>query len=203
MNDAPRILIVNGSYRDDGITDQVVAAARDALEAAGASVDSVTLRDYPLEFCLNCRACTQQPGTEPGVCVLDDGLQALVEKIEAADAYILASPTNFGSVTAVFKRFMERLVVYAFWPWDKPWPEFRKAGVASKKALLVTSSAAPALLGRWLYASGRQLKMAAKVIGAHPVGLLYTGHAAREQQQRLSPALQQRAHDMARRLLAS
>ena len=47
-------------------------------------------------------------------------MRELVAKIEAADAFILASPTNVYAVTALFKRFMERLVVYAYGPGERP-----------------------------------------------------------------------------------
>ena len=60
-----RILAINGSYRDDGITDQTVEALAQAVEAGGAEVEIILLRDYPIGFCLNCRACTQQPGAAP------------------------------------------------------------------------------------------------------------------------------------------
>lgn len=46
-----RVLIINGSYRSDGATDQMVAIAQDELVSAGAEVDIVTLRDYPIKFC--------------------------------------------------------------------------------------------------------------------------------------------------------
>jgi len=186
QNATANILVVNGSYRDDGVIDRMVEVAVATLQNAGAAVEQVRLRDYPIEFCLNCRACTQQPGEAPGVCVLEDGMGELVEKIERADAFILASPTNFGSVTAVFKRFMERLVAYAYWPWDKPYPKFRKAGLAQKKAMLISSSAAPSWMGRWLFGTGRQLDMAAKTIGAKSVGTLFTGLASSEKHQRLA-----------------
>ena len=80
----PRVLAINGSYRDDGTTDQIVAAAVDALTAAGVATEVVNLRNYPIGFCLNCRECTQRAGETPGRCVLDDGMQGLVEKIESA-----------------------------------------------------------------------------------------------------------------------
>jgi len=169
------ILAINGSYRDDGITDKTVDVLKQTLEASGEQVEVVLLRDYPIEFCLNCRECTQQPGEEPGQCVQHDGMQELVNKIENADAYILASPTNFSSVTAIFKRFMERLVVYAYWPWGMPAPRLRKKNTIKKKALLVSSSAAPAFMARLAYSTQRQLKMTAKVIGAEPVGTIFTG----------------------------
>lgn len=171
-----KVLAINGSYRDDGITDKAVESLIKAVEAAGAEVEYILLREYPIEFCLNCRECTQQAGESPGKCVLDDGLNELVEKIENADAYIFASPTNFGSVTALYKRFMERLVVYGYWPWGAKFPKFRKENVKKKKkAVLVSSSAAPAIMGRWLFGTSAQLKKSAQTIGAKPVGVLFTG----------------------------
>lgn len=175
-----KILAINGSYRDDGITDQAVVALAEAVRAAGAEVEIILLRDYPIEFCLNCRACTQQPGITPGRCVHHDGMQELIAKIEVADGYILAAPTNFGSVTAIYKRFMERLVVYAYWPWKKLAPQLRKARVPQKRAVLISSSAAPGIIGRWSFATDKQLRTTAKVIGANIVGTLYTGMIASE-----------------------
>lgn len=182
-----KVLAVNGSYRDDGITDKAVDLLIQNLIALGGEVEYIHLRDYPIEFCLNCRECTQQVGEAPGKCVLDDGLNELVEKIEHADAYILASPTNFGTVTALYKRFMERLVVYGYWPWGAKFPIFRKAKIKNKKkAVLVSSSAAPRLIGRWLTGTTGQLKKSAQTIGAKTVGVLFTGMAANKPGQELT-----------------
>jgi len=175
--------------------------AVEALNAAGAETEIINLRDYPIEFCLNCRECTLQPGTRPGKCILDDGMHALIDKIEASQAYILASPTNFDSVTALFKRFMERLIAYAYWPWDKPFPKFRKLGMARKKALLISSSAAPSWLGRWTFGTSKQLNMAAKTIGADSVGTLLTGMASTEKHKRLPPKTVARARQLAVELI--
>jgi multimeric flavodoxin WrbA len=114
------------------VTDQTAEALAQAIEAADGKVEIILLRGYPMEFCLNCRACTQLPGAAQGECVLHDGMQDLIGKIERADCYILAAPANFGSVTAIFKRFMERLAVYAYWPWDMNEPPYRKAQVPRK-----------------------------------------------------------------------
>lgn len=196
-----KILAINGSYRDDGVTDQTVAALAEALEAAGAEVEIIFLRTYPIEFCLNCRACTQQPGEAPEKCVLHDGMQELIDKIESTDGYILAAPTNFGSVTAIFKRFMERLTVYAYWPWNMNSPLFRKSQATKKKALLVSSCAAPGILGRWLLGTEKQLKMTAKVIGAEAVGTLFTGMIAKEQHPKLSEGVRARIKVLAGRMV--
>lgn len=198
-----RILAINGSYRDDGITDQTVDAVVDAARAAGAEVEVVLLRDYPIEFCLNCRECTQHPGEAPGECVQHDGMRDLVDKIEGADAYVLASPTNFSSVTAIFKRLMERLVVYAYWPWDMNAPKFRKADTPKKPALLVSSCAAPGVMGRWLYSTRKQLETTAKTIGARPVGTLFTGLVSKAPYPELSERVRSRAASLAMKLVRS
>ncbi len=196
-----KILAINGSYRDDGITDQTVEALAHALEAAGAEAEIILLREYPVEFCLNCRACTQQPGATPGGCVLHDGMQELIDKIERADCYILAAPTNFGSVTAIFKRFMERLAAYAYWSWDMNGPQYRKAEATKKKALLVSSCAAPGILGRWFFGTDKQLKMTAKTIGAEVVGSLLTGMIAKEQHPKLPESVRTKIKALAGKLV--
>jgi multimeric flavodoxin WrbA len=196
-----KILAINGSYRDDGITDQTIDAIAQALKAAGAEVEIILLREYPIEFCLNCRACTQQPGVAPAECVHHDGMKELIEKIERADCFILAAPTNMGSVTAIFKRFMERLVVYAYWPWDMNGPQFRKAQATKKKALLVSSSAAPGILGRWLFGTYKQLKMTAKTIGAEVVGTLFIGMIAKGQHPKLPERVKAKIKTLTGRLV--
>jgi multimeric flavodoxin WrbA len=196
-----KILAINASYRDDGITDQTVEAMIQAVETAGAKVEVVHLREYPIEFCLNCRECTQQPGDAPGECVLQDGMQELIDKIEWADGYILASPTNFGSATALFKRFMERLVVYAFWPWDMNAPQYRKANVPKKKAVLVSSCAAPGILGRWVYGTRRQLKTTAQTIGADTVGVIFTGLVGKDPHPRIPERVRAKIKKIADKLV--
>ncbi len=181
-----KILAINGSYRDDGVTDKTLELLIKELIEAGAEIESINLRDYPIEFCLNCRECTQQEGEAPGKCVLDDGMHKLVDKIEQADAFIFASPTNFGSVTALFKRFMERLIVYGYWPWGSKFPKFRKEKVAKKKAILVSSCAAPGIMGRWLFGTYGQLKKTAGVVGANTVGEIFTGLVSTEPHPELS-----------------
>ena len=203
MAEATKVLVINGSYRDDGITDQAIQVAVEVLKGNRAEVEIINLREYPIDFCHNCRECTRQPGEAPGVCVINDGMHALVEKIEASQAYILAAPTNFSSVTAIFKRFMERLLVYAYWPWEQPYPKMRKAAAPKKKALLISSSAAPAFFGRLFYNSNKQLKMTAQTIGAKPVGTLFTGMISKEKHQRLPQQTAARARILATRLITT
>ena len=187
-----KVLVINGAYRDKGMTDQVLSVMIEALNYEGIDSEVILLREKPIEFCLNCRKCTQQPGRLPGQCVHRDEMQTFINKIEAADAYILASPTNFGSVTAIFQRFMERLIVYTYWPGGARTPKLRRDSHA-KKAVLVSSCAAPGMLGRWTFHTHSQLKMAAKVIGATSVGTLFTGLVGEEEHPSMSKRTEAKA----------
>ena len=96
---------------------------------------------------------------------------------------------------------MERLAVYAYWPWGAIGPKYRKAKLPQKKAMLISSCSAPGLMGRWLYNTRKQLKMTADIIGAKPVGTLFTGLIAGTADAPLPGYMQRRAASMAKRLI--
>ena len=195
-----RILAINGSYRRDGITDQAVDELLAEASRRGAEVEHVHLRDYPIEFCRNCRECMRQPGDAPGRCVIGDGMADIVKKIEQADSLVFAAPTNFSAVTALFKRFMERLAPYGYWPWGTMAPIFRKARGPKKPAVVITSCAAPGLLGRLTYGTNQSLKVATKTVGGKIVGRMFMGLAAKEPAQELPARARNRAARLAPRL---
>src|SRR4030042_3547518 len=87
-----------------------------------------------------------------GKCLIDDEIKDILDPLDKADNIILAAPINIGSPTAIMKRFMERLAVYKYWPWDASMPKNRKQG-KSKKAIVITSSAAPEMIAKLFCAS--------------------------------------------------
>ena len=198
---AKKIIAITGSYRKGGIIERAVDAVLKAAAERGAETETIRLMDRPVEFCLNCRACTQQEGPQRGPCVHRDGMAEILDRIEAADGIVLASPVNFFGVTAVTQRFIERLVCYAFWPWGKPGPGLRVKD-RGLKAVLVTSSAMPAALGRVFTRSLAGLKRAAQTLGAKPAGTLFVGTAALHERQELPQAVLEKArklgHELAR-----
>ncbi len=195
-----QILAINGSYREGGAIDQAVEVAVQTVLGAGAAIEVIHLRDFPVQFCRNCRHCTQVPGDTPGECVQQDGMRDLIAKIEAADGLILASPTNFSSVTALFKRFMERLVVYAYWPWGSHAPTFRRRK-PTKRAVLIASSASPGFMGRLFFATLKQLRMTARTIGAKPVASVFLGLMSQEEHPSLPDNVKARLQAAVRKLL--
>ena len=193
------ILAIVGSYRKGGIIERAVDEILASAKEMGAVTRKITLLDKRLAFCTNCRSCTQVAGENYGVCILDDDMGALLQEVERADALVLASPMNAGTVTAIMKVFIERLVCTAYWPWGAPAPKARRSG-KSKRAILVASSAAPAILARLTGDVTKRLKYAAKMLGAETVGTLFIGLAAQQQHQELSKRTIHKAHKLSRKL---
>lgn len=196
---ATRIVAITGSYRQGGITESAVEAVLAGARERGAETRTIRLMDRHIEFCTNCRACTQVSGAGRGACPQQDDLEAILAEVEAADAIVLGAPVNFYNVTAVFRRFLERLTGYAYWPWGKPSPAFR-TGHPTKKAVLVSSMAAPGFLLPLFTGAPRALKIATKVLGARSIGNLWLGLSAIDPNQRLSPKQKARAQALGRHL---
>jgi NAD(P)H-dependent FMN reductase len=201
MNNPRRITALIGSYRKGRIIDTVVEEILSAAEECGAEVTRICLRNRHIEFCSNCRTCTQQEGIRRGACPLADEMVDILDELERSDAIILASPVNFGTVTAVMKRFLERLVCYVFWPWGTAGPKIRN-NPRDKRAVIVLSSAAPALMIRLLTGTVGLMKKAAGLLGARTVGVLTIGLAAREEKQGIAESVRKKARHLGRKLVS-
>lgn len=196
-----RILAIVGSYRRNGVIDLAVQEILAACRDDGADVETVNLIDRKIEFCTNCRSCMQTKGPVRGQCIQNDGMKDILASMDAADALVLAAPVNFFNVTAVTRRFMERLVCYGYWPWGKLAPANRIVK-PNKKAVLVTSCAMPALLARVATGAMRALAATAKITGAKPVGKLYIGLAATQQKGELSAGNRKKAIALGHKLMS-
>ena len=196
---AKKIVAVMGSYRRGGITAQAVNEAAAAAREAGAEVEIIDLLDKRIEFCTNCRACTQAPGEKRGECVLSDEMAGILDKLDAADGLILAAPVNYFNVTALTRRFLERMIVYDYWPWGALAPKLR-INKPSKKAVLITSSAMPSLIGRLFTGALRALNYAAASVGAKKAGTLLAGIASLHEKQYLTENERRKARALGRLL---
>ena len=182
-----KVVGIVGSYRKGKTIDSAVSAVLEGAKANGAETKKIYLLDKHIEFCKNCRSCAQQKiEARRGKCVHDDDMEDILAEIDGADAVVLGSPVNFYNVTAIMKRFIERLLPYAYWPWGKAAPVPRIAK-ADKKAVTVTSSACPAFIGRIAFrCTLGLLKAAAKCVGAKVTKSLYFGPVAGREDSQLS-----------------
>jgi len=187
-----QVVAIVGSYRKGETIDTAVEAILEGARARGARTHKIYLTEKHIEFCKNCRRCSAMPGPERGKCAQEDDLEQILQEIEAADAVVLGSPVNMGNVTAIFRRFMERLIGTGYWPWGQAAPSSREKK-PTKKAVLVASSAMPSLMMRVFTGAARALRMAAKMLGAKTMATLWIGLAAGELHHELSPRTLARA----------
>jgi NAD(P)H-dependent FMN reductase len=180
-----KVVAIVGSYRKGGVIDTAVQAVLEGAREKGAETQTIYLTDRHLEFCENCRRCTQAPGLQRGQCVQKDDLQSILDELDAADAIVLGSPVNYWNLTAIFRRFMERLLGCVYWPWGMSAPQPRNT-LPTRKAVLVASSAMPGFCIPLFTGAARALRVTARMLGAKPVGKLWIGLAAQKPQQALS-----------------
>jgi len=171
-----KVVAIVGSYRKGGTIDHAVEALLMGVREKGAVTQTIHLIDEPIEFCTNCRKCTQQPGRERGQCEQRDALESTLLSIESASAVVLASPVNFYNVTAVYRRFLERTIGYTYQPLGRHTPMLRNP-MPRKKAVLVASAGMPSFFIPLCTGAAKALRLSAKMLGAKPVSTLWIGRA--------------------------
>jgi len=195
MADPVKVIAIVGTYRKGGIIDRTVDEILSSARNEGAETGKIYLIDKHIEFCTNCRTCTQQEGPDRGQCLIEDDMSGILDEVHDADAIVLGSPMNFGTVTAVMKKFIERLVCFAYWPWGMLAPKLR-SDKKNRYAVVVSSSAAPSLLSRLSSRIVKIQKDAAGLLGARTIGVIFVGLASSKKEQ----ALGERTKNKARRL---
>lgn len=112
---------------------------------------------------------------------------------------VLGSPVNYYNATALFRRFLERLLGFVYWPWGQSGPVLRTRR-QPRKAVLVASAGMPGFLIPVTTGAARALSLAAKMMGARPVGKLWIGLAAGEPHHALPPRTLERARRLGMKL---
>lgn len=204
MTDHIKVIAIVGSYRKSGVIDTTIDEILSSAKKEGAETGKIYLIDKHIEFCTNCRTCTQQEGFERGKCIIEDDMNSILDELQDADAdaIVLGSPMNFGTVTAVMKKFIERLVCFAYWPWGMNAPKIR-ADKKTKYAVVVASSAAPSLLARLSSKLVKLLKDAAGLLGARTIGVLFVGLAAKNKQQDIGERTRMKARRFGKKLASN
>ena len=120
------IVILSGSPRKNGNTDRLAAAFVEGAESAGKNVTLFRVADMNIAGCLGCNHCFDGSG----ICIQKDDAQTILDALKKADAYVLASPIYFFSLTAQLRLAIDR--TYALLSLDVP---------QQKSALLITCGA--------------------------------------------------------------
>lgn len=106
-----RVLILNGSPRAErSNTLRIAKAFADGFSsAAEAETEIVHLYKQDIKPCIGCFSCWTKT---PGKCVINDDMQALYGKIEAADVIIESFPLYFFGMPSGFKAAVDRCLPF-------------------------------------------------------------------------------------------
>ncbi|OHD22229.1 MAG: NADPH-dependent FMN reductase, partial [Spirochaetes bacterium GWB1_66_5] len=112
--EAKKVTIFVGSAQKAGATYRAACRLRGELESYGdVHGEVVVVSDYNLGVCRGCKICFQR-GEER--CPLKDDRDLLIQKMQASDAVVFASPNYSFQASAILKIFLDRLGFMAHRP---------------------------------------------------------------------------------------
>jgi multimeric flavodoxin WrbA len=108
-----KILGFCGSPRN-GNTEWMIEKLLEGARSAGAETEHILLRDKDIRLCTGCLSCEMKDEETPGVCVIKDDMEPLLEKMLAADAFVFGTPVYFYMLSGLLKNVMDRTI--PVWP---------------------------------------------------------------------------------------
>ena len=197
-----KILLINCAHHTDSITDQMMCEISMHIANSGCNYEMLNIREQEFTACIKCRVCTQCDGELPGECINKDRMNDIVNKIEESDGYIIASPAKFQATATFFKCFMERLIVYSYWPYGTKKAQHIKKDI-TKKAILISAFPIPDMIAKIYSKTMDQLKVCARLIGAQTIDTIYVGMAPISAKRKLTQKEKKQAKDVSKKILDS
>ena len=99
-----KIFALNGSPRKHGNTNSMLTEVLSVCQDSGYQIEIFQTGILPIRGCMACGSC----GKKHGVCAIDDWVNEVYQKMKAADAILIGSPTYFADLTPAVKAVIER-----------------------------------------------------------------------------------------------
>lgn len=120
-------IAITGSPRKGKNTDLLVDYIIEALKTVSIDVEKFILDSRNINTCSGCEYCI-----ETGICVIDDRVSMIIEKMKTANGFIFASPSYNYNMTAQMKALIDR--TFCLNDYKGGWSSRLPSG---KKAILV------------------------------------------------------------------
>lgn len=101
-----RVLILSGSPRKGGNSDLLCDEFMKGAKESGNEAEKIFIRDKKIGYCNACYYCSNNNGE----CAIKDDMAEILDKMQAADVIVMASPVYFYSVDAQMKALIDRSV---------------------------------------------------------------------------------------------
>ena len=99
-----KVLLINGSPRQDGNTGIALDEMVKVFEQEGIETDVMQIGNKAIRGCMACGACAKT-----GRCVFDDDVNVAAAKLKEADGLVVASPVYYASANGTLVSFLDRL----------------------------------------------------------------------------------------------
>lgn len=176
-----RILAINGTYRKNGTTGQLVRKALEGAASVGADTEMVLLAERDVGYCRNCLTCYKDLESEIAPCSINDDVQGILEAIRDADGVFFASPVHNGFVSGLMNAFIERATWTLLRPTGeilgvKGMPEPRLTDKTRAVATVVSAGGIPSEMREYCDLGSPWLQeQAAMICNGECIGDIYAG----------------------------
>ena len=98
-----KVIAFNGSPKAIGNTYVSINAVAEELKKEGIDVEIINVGNKNITGCKACGGCSKT-----GKCVINDGVNEMIEKMKDADGIILGSPVYYAGLNGTMKAFLDR-----------------------------------------------------------------------------------------------
>lgn len=98
-----KVIAFNGSPKANGNTYVSINAVAEELKKEGIDVEIINVGNKNITGCKACGVCSKT-----GKCVINDGVNEMIEKMKDADGIILGSPVYYAGLNGTMKAFLDR-----------------------------------------------------------------------------------------------
>lgn len=98
-----KVLLINGSSREQGCTSVALGEVARALNEEGIETEFMFIGNCALPDCIACRSCRKT-----GRCVFNDIVNELAEKAKECDGFVFGSPVYYAHPSARLLTVMDR-----------------------------------------------------------------------------------------------
>ena len=99
-----KVLLINGSPKPKGNTALALSEMAKIFEQEGIEVETIQVGSQAVRGCVACGYCRKS-----GKCVVDDIVNEVAPKFEAADGIVVGSPVYYAGPNATTTAFLDRL----------------------------------------------------------------------------------------------
>ena len=184
-----QVLVMLGSPRRKGNSSTLAARISRGSKASGAEVETLFLQGLKISPCRGCDTC--QKDDSKG-CAIKDDMQEIYPKLIKADAWVIASPVYWFTMSAQTKIFMDRC--YAL-------PAYAKNPFAGKRIAIAMSYGDTDPVRSGCVNALRTFQDAYRYTGSKIVGMVY-GSAMKAGEIQNNEPLMREAEELGKRLVS-